>query len=188
MINRDFFFTTIRHHTTVERLHNVLRQSQVDGYETILYAWEQDANLTDHRWLAYMLATVYHETAATIQPVEEYGKGRGKPYGIADPRTGKTYYGRGYVQLTWHDNYKKFEELLGLPLLSQPELACKPDVACDILFHGMMHGSFTGKKLSDYFSGNKSDPRNARRIINGTDRADQIAIYYRVFLNAISNI
>lgn len=188
MINREFFFSTIKSHTTVERLHNILRQSQVDGYENILYAWDQDSNLTDHRHLAYILATVYHETAATIQPIEEYGKGKNKPYGIPDPRTGKAYYGRGYVQITWYDNYKKFEDMLSIPLLAQPELACKPDVACDILFAGMLNGMFTGKKLSHYFSGNKCDPYNARRIINGTDCADKIATYFRVFLNAISNI
>ncbi len=28
-----------------------------------------------------MLATVYHETAKTMQPIEEYGRGVGRDYG-----------------------------------------------------------------------------------------------------------
>ncbi len=188
MINRDFFFRTIKQTTGSPPLHTKLKQSQVDGYETIIYAWEQDRKLTDHRWLAYMLATVYHETAATIQPIEEYGKGAGYEYGKIIPSTGKAYYGRGYVQLTWMDNYKKFERFLGYPLVSQPELACKPDVACDILFYGMINGSFTGRKLSDYISGTKCDFRNSRRIINGIDAAARIAAHAGKYLNALSEM
>jgi hypothetical protein len=58
-------------------------------------------------WLAYVLATVYHETASTMEPIEEYGKGAGHSYGEPDPETGQVYDGRGYVQLTWKDNYQK---------------------------------------------------------------------------------
>ncbi len=54
-----------------------------------------------------MLATAYWETAQTMEPIEEYGKGAGRPYGEPDPATEQTYYGRGYVQLTWLPNYEK---------------------------------------------------------------------------------
>jgi hypothetical protein len=53
------------------------------------------------------------------------------------------------------------------------------------MFVGMRDGDFTGKKLADYFSSSKDDPVNARRIINGTDRAETIAGYHRSFLSAI---
>ncbi|TOE35570.1 hypothetical protein CGJ43_25525, partial [Vibrio parahaemolyticus] len=59
------------------------------------------------QYLAYVLATTYHETGHTMKPIEEWGKGQGRPYGEPDPETGQTYYGRGYVQLTWLANYIK---------------------------------------------------------------------------------
>jgi putative chitinase len=39
--------------------------------------------------------------------------------------------------------------------------------------------------LKDYFNSAKDDPENARRIINGTDKAKLIATHYTAFLAAI---
>lgn len=39
----------------------------------------------------------------------------------------------------------------------------------------MIEGWFTGKKLSDYITLQKSDFKGARKIINGTDKDDEIA-------------
>ncbi|MGR7464437.1 peptidoglycan-binding protein [Klebsiella aerogenes] len=136
-------------------------------------------------WLAYVLATTYHETAFTMQPIEEYGKGVGRPYGEPDPQTGQVYYGRGYVQLTWHDNYLRGQETVtdfrtlqnNVPLLARPELALEPWVAVQIAINGMSTGWFTGKSLGDYLTDTKTDYVNARRIINGTDKAQTIAAY-----------
>jgi len=136
-------------------------------------------------WLAYVLATTYHETASTMQPIAEYGLGYGRPYGEPDPVTGQTYYGRGYVQLTWKDNYQKAEGVAmdlstlerNVPLVMQPDLAMKPVYAAQIALSGMAQGWFTGKKLSDYLTATQTDYLNARRIINGTDKADLIASY-----------
>ncbi|MEE4406756.1 hypothetical protein [Enterobacter mori] len=83
--------------------------------------------------LAYVLATTYHETAFTMQPIEEYGKGAGHPYGEPDPETGLAYYGRGYVQLIWKDNYQKVQDSVvdlntlayDVPLVMQPDLVLK---------------------------------------------------------------
>lgn len=134
-------------------------------------------------WLAYVLATTYHETAATMKPIEEYGKGAGRPYGEPDPVTGQVYDGRGYVQLTWKDNYQKAQEQVvdfrtmgnDVPLVEQPDLAMAPWVAAQVAIVGMAEGWFTGKKLSDYLSDTATDYFNARRIINGTDKAQPIA-------------
>jgi putative chitinase len=158
-----------------------LSPGQVGGLETILNEWER-RGMTDLRWLAYMLATTFHETDQKMQPIEEYGRGRRKTYGRIDPETGKAYFGRGYVQLTWRANYETMGRLLGLDLVRHPELALQPDVATQIMFEGMTRGlsrrgDFTGKSLEHYFTDQKSDWRNARRIINGTDRADLIAGY-----------
>jgi putative chitinase len=180
MIDRFKFYQSVRQSIFGGKL----LQKQVDGLNTILAEWEKQG-LEDLRWLAYMLATTYHETAATMQPIEEYGKGKGRKYGKPDPETGLVYYGRSYVQLTWKENYATMGNLLNKPLVEAPELALKPDIATAILFKGMINGLFTGKKLADYFSGKKEDWVNARRIINGTDKAELIAGYGKKFLNAL---
>jgi putative chitinase len=181
MINRKHFFDTIRD----SLFGGTMNQHQVEGMETILKEWEAQ-QLTDMHWLAYMLATAYHETAKTMQPIEEYGKGRGHKYGVPDPDTGHIYYGRGFCQLTWKRNYKLMSDLLGKPLVDAPELALKPDIATQILFKGMIHGLFTGKSLEDYFDHDTEDWINARRIINGVDCAKMIAEYGKKFLAAFS--
>src|SRR6202000_1124774 len=70
-INRSFFFTHVRRML----FSNVLAQSQVDGRNAILDGWEAKYTADDDRWLAYALATTYHETAQHMQPIDEYGKG-----------------------------------------------------------------------------------------------------------------
>lgn len=152
-----------------------LQQSQVDGIEAILDEWDS-RELSDTRCLAYILATAWHETGQTMQPIEEWGKGRGKAY--------PPYYGRGHVQLTWERNYKVMSHIIGVDLVSNPALALDMSNSVKILFEGMIAGLFTGKKLADYFSAN-TDWQNARRIINGTDRAVDVAAYAKRFHSAI---
>jgi hypothetical protein len=115
---------------------------------------------------AYVLATVEHETDRTFKPIDEYGgsKTRYSPY-----------WGRGYVQLTWRSNYQKYSQLLGVDLVKNPALAKDPNIALFVLVHGFKTGAFTGKKLSDYVNASKKDFVNARRCINGTDKAQHIA-------------
>lgn len=164
-----------------------LSQSQVDGLTTILEATK--GLPISHR--AYLLATTQHETAHTMQPVREtlaktddsaiarlenaWAKGQLKwvktPYWRKDAE-GKTWLGRGYVQLTHKANYQKASALTGVDLVANPNAAMRPAVAAKILVAGSQQGMFTGKKLSDYLPG---DYVGARRIINGTDRAADIA-------------
>jgi hypothetical protein len=160
---------------------STLSQEQVDGLNALLGSAGSDESITDLRWLAYMLATTYHETARTFQPIEEIGKGRGRPYGTEDPVTGQIYYGRGFVQLTWKRNYQTFTDLLGVDLVNHPELALEPGTAYRVMAVGMIKGLFTGKKLPDYINDQKCDYVNARRIINALDKADPIAGYARKF-------
>jgi hypothetical protein len=175
VFDRDEFFAAVRS----SPFDGSFEQKQVDGLNAILDKWVEKG-LKDLRWLAYMLATTFHETAQTMQPIEEFGKGRGKRYGIPDRVTGKAYYGRGYVQLTWKANYETMGRLLNHDLVRKPELALRPDVAAEIMFEGMttslsLRGDFTGRSLEQYFNATTTDWVNARRIINGTDRAEKIA-------------
>lgn len=178
MINRKSFYDNIR------PLFGKLSQKQVDGMEAILDKWEKE-NYKDLRWLAYILATTFHETAKTMQPVKEWGRGKGHPYGEPDPKTGHRYYGRGFVQLTWGYNYLRLGKLLGIDLYENPELACDTKIATDILFTGMIQGMFTGKALGQYFNDDETDWINARKIVNGKDRAELIAKYAVHFHHAL---
>jgi hypothetical protein len=143
------------------------------------------------QYLAYVLATTYHETARTMRPLREYGFGEGRPYGEPDPETGEAYYGRGYVQLTWKENYEKMGGRAVSPVLDQvdfvnkPDLALSPFYAAQIAIIGMSDGIFTGKKLADFWNeGGDYDYVQARRIINGSDRASTIAGYASEFEQA----
>ena len=92
MFDREVFYDRVRHNP----FGGSLTQGQVDGMNAILSAWTKYRSADDLRWLAYFLATSFHETAQAMQPVEEHGKGAGQPYGKEDPQTGQTYYGRGF--------------------------------------------------------------------------------------------
>lgn len=191
-MNRQVFFNEIRSSLFSGRL----TKSQVDGINFKLDAFDK-VDIKDNRWRAYMLATSYHETARTMQPIEEYGKGKGRPYGkkLRMDRSpydspDKLYYGRGDVQLTWYENYELMGKLLDIPLLEQPELALSPEISARIMIEGMTkgrsnRGDFTGVSLETYFNSHRDDPVNARRIINGLDKASLIAGYHRDFLQAI---
>ena len=124
---------------------------------------------------AYVLATIKHETANTFLPIEEY-HGRQQAIKLRYDG-GEFFYGRGFVQLTHRYNYLKYSKLLGIDLVAKPELACQPDIALYIAIHGFRSGVFTGQKLGDYVNNQSTDYFNARRIINGLDKADLIAGY-----------
>ncbi len=82
------------------------------------------------------------------------------------------YYGRGYVQLTWKANYETMSQTLNLgdELVIHPEKALDAGIAYQVMSYGMRNGSFTGRKLSDFISGNQCDYKDSRKIINGLDQ------------------
>ncbi len=182
--DRDIYFGEVRH----SLFFGALEQVHVDGQNVILAVWEYGAGgtpMTDVRWLAYMLATTYHETACRMWPITEYGSDsylQGKEYW--------PYIGRGYVMLTWEENYRKASAALGLiderDLVEHPEMALDSLIATRCLFRGMAEGWYTGRKLGQYFNDTKNDPVNARQIINGNDKDDLIAGYHYTFLDALN--
>lgn len=131
--------------------------------------------------IAYVLATADHETGGTLLPVKEAGYLKNPAKYLRKLRY-YPYYGRGHVQLTWRTNYQKYEQILGLPLVANPDLVLRPDVSIFILVHGMRTGTFTGKRLSDYIHERRTDYVGARRIVNGTDRAVIIADLAKAWL------
>jgi putative chitinase len=90
------------------------------------------------------------------------------------------------VQLTWERNYKTMTDLLGVDFVNHPDLALELDNATNIMFMGMTKGLFTGKSLGNYFNQTTEDWVNARRIINGLDKAQAIAMYGHNFYAAMS--
>lgn len=176
MFNRDVFFDVVRG----SLFHGVMTQQQVDGMDAILEAWEENPRSDNLRWLAYPLATTAHETGFTMWPIEEYGKGSGMSYGKPDPQTGQTYYGRGFVQLTWRDNYARADEELGYGRTKadmdscewHAENALNLDTASEVMFQGMVEGWFRSddngrQTLERYFNDATDNPYGAREIING---------------------
>lgn len=181
MIDRDRFYDSVRPNL----FGRSLMQTQVEGINAILAEWDATYADKDLHWLAYALGTTHHETDKTMQPIEEYGKGGMRLYAKPDPETGCTYYGRGLVQLTWRVNYEKAGKLLGIDLVYHPELALRTDHATKILFRGMVDGWFTGARFDWYFNAERQDWYNARRIINGLDRAELVASYSKRYYQAI---
>ena len=197
MIDRHAFFDRIRQ----PLFDGTLRQSQVDGLNALLDGWERDHSGADCRWLAYALATAHHETGRTLHPIREKG---GEAYlrrmyditgerpalarrmGNTEPGDGVRYAGRGFVQLTWKNNYAAMSPIVGIDLVRFPDRALEIGPATEILFHGMIAGSFTGARLADYLHDDEADWRGARRIVNGSDRAALIAGYARAYDAALA--
>ncbi|WP_017302011.1 glycoside hydrolase family 19 protein [Nodosilinea nodulosa] len=192
-IDRKTFYDTFR-----TQFHPTLTQQQVDGYSAILDYWEA-SEISDLRWLAYVLATAYHETGQLIAPVREgfcktdegsiqavtklYTKGIIKHNYAKPEANGNSYFGRGLVQLTWADNYKKMGQTLGMgsQLYDNPALLLDLGISVKVLFKGMIDGLFTGQSLEDYFNATKTDWMQARKIVNGMDKASAIADYAQRF-------
>lgn len=196
-MNRAEFYSGVRHALFAGKL----TQDQVIGTNFLLDAIEAEEDIPRNH-AAYMLATAFWETARTMEPVREtlarsddqairvldtaFARGRlpwvRKPYWRKDA-DGKSWLGRGYVQLTHKANYQKAGDELGVDLVGNPSLAMDPEIAARIMIRGMDEGWFTAKTLDHYLdeideadSEDLREYRNARPIINGTDKAEQIAL------------
>jgi len=142
--------------------------------------------LTLSSQIAYVLATVQHETNNTFKPVRE-------AYWLNEEWRRKNlryypYYGRGYVQLTWDYNYKKYGDILGINLLDNPDKVMDPNLALFILVDGMSKGRFTSRKLGTYVNGSKTDFIGARDVVNPGDKPRLIADYAEDWQRQISSL
>jgi hypothetical protein len=173
MFDRDVYFDSVRDSLFA----GSMTQQQVDGQNFILDTWEKYRPNDDLRWLAYFLATAMHETSSTMWPIEEYGKGQGMEYGTPDPVTGQTYYGRGFVQLTWKSNYQRADDEILIPqdmgsCVADASKQLDPMISGATGYRGCMEGWFRSdskgrQTFIRYFDDNTDDAYGAREIING---------------------
>lgn len=172
-----------------------LSRSQVAGIEGILDAFTVTGDGRD-KTLAYGLATARREVGAGMVPVREGfcrtdaaarayvakhypNKDYGKPAGP----WGHVYYGRGFVQLTWFDNYD------AEGIAADPDRALDPAFAAELMFAGLLDGRWNGqgKGIAFYLpAGGPDDLKNARRTVNLTDHWQEVADFHRQFMAAIA--
>ena len=190
MVDTVKFFSAIKSNG----LFKSLSQSQVDGINALLNE-AKEQGIEDTRQLAYILGTVYHEVDKTMQPIEEYGKGKNRTYGHKVKYSGKPYvepdkiyYGRGHTQNTWYEIYEKLTKANahGWDFLNNPELLLQTMPSAWATCYAMKTGLYTGKKLSTYINDAGCDFLNSRRIVNSLDKAELIMGYASKFLSALS--
>jgi putative chitinase len=208
-MNSDKFWSTLR----ADVFGGKMTQGVVDTINSIVDTYYSECFAQgDPEHLAYILATAYHESYHPTKnpewlPVREgftktnqgainavtklYDKGIISVNYALPKENGLSYYGRGFAQITHDYNYKKIGNRIGIDLYGNPDLALDRDTASKILVIGSVEGLYTGKRLSDYdLKDGLLDAVNARRVINGRDKAEKIdGDYQRIhkaILNAIS--
>ena len=174
-MNYKKFFDIVRR----DLFNGRLSARQVDGMNRIVAFRDDEWPRMIDEELAYLLATVKWETGHSMQPVEEgYPKTGSQLKAYQRSLRYWPWFGRGLVQITWENNYKKFG-------ISIPEEALEWPTALKILFEGCVKGMFTGHKLSDYITKNNQDYVGARRVVNAQDKAEKISDYAVKFLFAL---
>lgn len=169
-----------------------LSQPQVDGFSAILAAlkgWPVS-------WIAYALATVWHETGETMQPVRE-------AHWLSEAWRQKNlrywpHYGRGFVQITWPKNYEWLDKASAEAGLTKPgeilanlDLAMRPDIAALALRLGLEGGRYDshGKTMAARLPkgpATREQYIDARYLVNIQDKAGTIADYALKFEKALT--
>lgn len=173
----------------------------MEGLTVILDAWHSAAELSDRRWLAYMLATVFHDTAGTMMPSREAGDDlqlarlydvcgdypvRARMIGNDAPGDGARYRARGYVRVRGKAHYLAMSGPAGCDLVTDPELLLRPAVACRVMFAGLTVGAFTGYRLADFINAKGCDWAAARRVVSLTGAAPLIPGLAQAFQAALT--
>lgn len=203
---------------TLSKFYNDIRQSLFDGKLTADQVKGMDAIIAagadlDPRWLAYALATAYHETGRAMVPVMENlnysASGLLKTFPKYFTKSDAAKYARNPVAIAnrayanrlgngdeasgdgWKYRGRGAVMITGRTNYVKFGIAMDPDKALDIdksasiLLDGMVRGKFTGLKLATYFNEKATDWVNARRIINALDKAELIAGYAKKFHAAL---
>lgn len=202
-MNLQTFFNEIR------PMFYPLTAEQVKGVEGIINAFNEVGD-GDQDTLAYALATAYYESPmipvregfaktdeGARRAVEALARRRGPKSAVARYSKpagpyGHVYYGRGFPQLTWLDNYEKSSKDAGVDLVKNPDAMLDPKISARILIKGIMDGRWNGRgKGIDFYEGedeflDDKEAAEARRTVNVQDKAVQIAGYHRRFYNALT--
>ncbi|WP_422384865.1 glycoside hydrolase family 19 protein [Roseibium album] len=208
--NKNYIFDRKRFFEKYRNEFGRIKNSKlVANIETFLSFIEKDRSYNSITEIAYVMATVKHETGHTFKPEREKYNGKkseyfGEKYGPAVYKNGKKvsghkdaqrmlhvskvdgakYYGRGYVQITWKRNYQDLGRSCNIAgLVEDPDKALEPKNAYCILAQGMQKGQFRPPhKLEDFFGNEKSNYEEARDIVNANgDKKELIAGYARQF-------
>jgi putative chitinase len=207
--------------------------NQVRGTEAILDAMAGEPVA----WVAYALATAWHETGAKMLPnveslnysvsgllntfgrhristadAERLGRKPGEKalsqerqrqlanilyggewgrtnLGNTGPDDGWLFRGRGLAHDTGRRNYTLSGQAAGVDLISRPDKLLDLDVAVKVLVSGMHSGRYTGhgfiRHLPTIGTATAAQFGQARRIINGMDKAAQIAAHALAFQGAL---
>ncbi|MDO8206504.1 MAG: peptidoglycan-binding protein [Gallionella sp.] len=158
---------------TVSRLFPYTRTSSIAKNLPYVTAALAAFGLTDVNMICTALGTIRAETEGFV-PISELpshfntlpGQAAFSAYeyklGNKNPGDGARYRGRGYVQLTGRDNYKKYGEVLDIPLTDNPDSASAPEVAACLL---AAYLDANREKLDKALAAN--DLKAARKIVNG---------------------
>lgn len=186
--NPAMFFAAVRK----EGLLGTLDQSEVDGINNMLTEFGKAS--WPISFAAYGLATAFHETGGTMQPVKERGGNAyffrmydiqgsrpavAKRLGNLQPGDGVRFPGRGLPQTTGRTNYEKAAAFLGVDCVKNPDLLLDPDTAARWMVHAMEIGLFTTRKIGDDLPRDRLATQHefvlTRDVINGHDREQDIA-------------
>lgn len=201
-MNNAAFFDALRASRS-SMFASTFTQSQVTGIEGLIDAFRTfgDGRI---KTLAYALATARREVGAGMIPVREGFKKTDvsarayvqRNYGNKGPKWycwpvgphGYVYYGRGYVQMTWLENYQFATHQTGLDFVGNPDLALDPKISARLLITGLISGQWNklGHGIAYYLKNDDLDDlMGARRTVNVTDHWQEIAGHYREFLAAL---
>lgn len=138
--------------------------------------------------VAYILATAHWETDH-FRTMTEYASGHDyegrKDLGNTVSSDGPRFRGRGYPMLTGRKNYVWGALVSGVDIVSDPARASDPVVSAELIVAGMIGGNFTGKRLGQYVTPFGVDFVGARAVVNGTDKAREIAAIASKYLLAL---
>lgn len=123
-----------------------------------------EEGVTDHGQIAHVLGQCEHETHF-IYAKELNCARQAARYGY---QGGSKYCGRGYIQITHLDNYRKFGKILGQDFINNPDAVKDPTIAAKIAVIGCRDGLFRrSHTLKRYCKNGTNDFYNGRRIVNG---------------------